>query len=335
MSRNGSGTYTLPAGNPVVTGTTISSTWANNTLQDISTALTGSLASDGQTTATGNLKMGANRITGLADGLASTDAATKSQVDTAIAGLGTMATQNANNVAITGGTINGTTVGATTPTTVKTTALTVTGATSGNIAVVAPAVAGTNTLTLPAATGTILTTVSSGTTGTSMVLIGNATASNSATIDFTGLPANTYNSYRLYVDCAVPVTNAVTLLLRVSSGGVFQTSGYKWQNWRWTTAGSGVIGSASAAGIALNADGADNIANTANNGGSFVIDFYNPSQSSDIHKCNIQGFYLGSTELGVVGNGFSGTDTIDGFRFLMSSGNISTGRFSLYGIKNA
>ena len=56
MSRNGSGTYTLPAGNPIVTGTTISSTWANNTLTDIATALTGSLSADGQTTATGALQ---------------------------------------------------------------------------------------------------------------------------------------------------------------------------------------------------------------------------------------------------------------------------------------
>jgi hypothetical protein len=79
-------------------------------MTDLATALTGSLASDGQTTATGNLKMGNNRITGLADGIASTDAATKSQVDTAIAGLGTMSTQNANNVAITGGTVAGTTI---------------------------------------------------------------------------------------------------------------------------------------------------------------------------------------------------------------------------------
>ena len=114
MSRNGSGTYTLPAGNPVVTSTTISSTWANNTLTDIATALTGSLAADGQTTATGNLKMGNNRVTGLSDGIASTDGATVSQVAASVAGLGTMSTQNANNVAITGGTINGTTIGATT-----------------------------------------------------------------------------------------------------------------------------------------------------------------------------------------------------------------------------
>jgi hypothetical protein len=84
MSRNGSGTYSLPAGNPVVTGTTISSTWANNTLTDIATALTGSLAADGQTTATGNLKMGNNRVTGLADAIASTDGTSLGQVNTAI-----------------------------------------------------------------------------------------------------------------------------------------------------------------------------------------------------------------------------------------------------------
>ena len=74
MSRNGSGVYNLPAGNPVVTGTTISSTWANNTLTDIATALTGSLAADGQTTATGALQMGSNKITGMAAGNVAGDA---------------------------------------------------------------------------------------------------------------------------------------------------------------------------------------------------------------------------------------------------------------------
>lgn len=47
MSRAAGGTYTLPAGNPVVTATVISSTWANNTLSDIGTALTDSLSRSG------------------------------------------------------------------------------------------------------------------------------------------------------------------------------------------------------------------------------------------------------------------------------------------------
>lgn len=57
MSRNGSGVYSLAAGNPVTTGTTISSSWANNTLSDIASALTGSIAADGQTVITANLPM--------------------------------------------------------------------------------------------------------------------------------------------------------------------------------------------------------------------------------------------------------------------------------------
>ena len=85
MSRNGSGTYSLPAGNPVVTGTTISSTWANTTLTDIANALTGSLAADGQTTATGNLNMGTNKVVNAADPTNAQDLATKYYTDEAIA----------------------------------------------------------------------------------------------------------------------------------------------------------------------------------------------------------------------------------------------------------
>lgn len=47
MSRNVSGTYTLPVGNPVSPATTITSSWANTTLQDIANALTDSLSRSG------------------------------------------------------------------------------------------------------------------------------------------------------------------------------------------------------------------------------------------------------------------------------------------------
>ena len=58
-SRNSSGTYSLPSGNPVVSGTTISSTWANNTLGDISTELTDSLSRSGKGAMLAPLKLSA------------------------------------------------------------------------------------------------------------------------------------------------------------------------------------------------------------------------------------------------------------------------------------
>lgn len=60
MPRDVSGTYTLPAGNPVVTGTTISSTTHNSTLSDIASALTASLSIDGSVTAA---KLATNAVT--------------------------------------------------------------------------------------------------------------------------------------------------------------------------------------------------------------------------------------------------------------------------------
>jgi len=80
MSRDGSGNYVLPAGNPVTTGTTISSTWANGTLSDVGTALTASIAKDGQTIPTANLPMGGYKHTGVANASARTDYAAYGQV---------------------------------------------------------------------------------------------------------------------------------------------------------------------------------------------------------------------------------------------------------------
>lgn len=48
MPRNSGGTYSLPAGNPVVTGTPVSSTWANDTLSDLKTEMTDSLSRSGK-----------------------------------------------------------------------------------------------------------------------------------------------------------------------------------------------------------------------------------------------------------------------------------------------
>ncbi|CAB4171411.1 hypothetical protein UFOVP1095_33 [uncultured Caudovirales phage] len=60
MAYNGSGTFNLyTPGNPTITGTTISSSWANNTLSDLATGLTTAVTKDGQTVTTGSIPFAA------------------------------------------------------------------------------------------------------------------------------------------------------------------------------------------------------------------------------------------------------------------------------------
>jgi hypothetical protein len=80
MAFNGFGTYNLPAGNPVVTGTTISSSTTNTTNSDIATALTNCITRDGQSTPSANLPMNAKKLTGLAAGTSAGDSVRYEQV---------------------------------------------------------------------------------------------------------------------------------------------------------------------------------------------------------------------------------------------------------------
>jgi hypothetical protein len=84
MSYNGSGTFLInSAGQPVVTGTAITSTAFNALTGDLATGLTTALTKDGQTTPTANLTLGSYKITNLANGSASTDAINYSQLQSA------------------------------------------------------------------------------------------------------------------------------------------------------------------------------------------------------------------------------------------------------------
>lgn len=146
MARNGSGTYSLVSGNPVTTGSTISSTWANNTLSDIATALTGSIAADGQTPVTANLPMGTFKHTGAGSATATGQYLVYGQssamlTDLNISGTGTIASSGVLNVS-----------GLATFTDGK---FALAGSSSGAITLKAPAIASTYTHTLPAATATI------------------------------------------------------------------------------------------------------------------------------------------------------------------------------------
>jgi len=85
MARNGSGTYNRAVA-PYTAGTIITAATVNSEMDDIATALTGSMARDGQAPATANIPMGGFRLTGLANAIASTDAAALGQITAAQAG---------------------------------------------------------------------------------------------------------------------------------------------------------------------------------------------------------------------------------------------------------
>ncbi len=105
MSRNGVGVYSLVSGNPVVTGMIISSTWANNTLSDIATALTNSLASNGETTVIGNIPMASYKLTGLAVATTSGDALSYGQAATVSTLVSTSSYTPTGTVNLTGSTV--------------------------------------------------------------------------------------------------------------------------------------------------------------------------------------------------------------------------------------
>ena len=111
MSRNGSGTYSLPVNswNPATNAVSATASDWQSLIDDVETALTASLAADGQTPMTGNLAMGNNKLTGLAAGTAAGNSlrweqlfSQGTEVDIASATTTDIGGQNSNFLQITG-----------------------------------------------------------------------------------------------------------------------------------------------------------------------------------------------------------------------------------------
>lgn len=85
MPRQANGNYIAPANTAAVSGTSISATAFNTLETDIGTEITNSLDRLGRSAMQAALPMGNNNITGMADPVVSTDAATKNYVDTVVA----------------------------------------------------------------------------------------------------------------------------------------------------------------------------------------------------------------------------------------------------------
>ena len=141
----------------------------------------------------------------------STKVATTAFVQTKVGTLGTMASQNATAVAITGGTIDGTTLGATTPSTGAFTTLSSTGSTTFKALVTAGE---TTTVSATAATGTINYDVL-----TQGVLYYTSNASANWTLNVRGNSGTSLNTLM-----AVGETRTITFLVPQGSTAYYQSA---------------------------------------------------------------------------------------------------------------
>lgn len=190
--------------------------------------------------------------------------------------------------------------------------------------------------------------VMSGTTLSStpgLVLISTATAANSAVIVFeTGLN-DTYDDYLVLISAMVPATDDTILRLRVKTTGSYITTGYQWGGQVLGTGGGVSNGSTVVGGgdgintyIALSRVTAGaGIGNAANEMYNAVIEFPNPEVVSDFTCFARFNHTRSDGNIGggvLVGRNAVGA-AVTGLQFSMTSGNISSGVFRMYGVRKS
>ena len=172
--------------------------------------------------------------------------------------------------------------------------------------------------------------------GASMVLLSTQTASASATVDFTTNIDSTYDNYVVKISGMVPASTGFELNMRVSVAATFKSDAlYYWG-----------LGEVHQGGVNLATGGttdtsirlATSLTNTAANPLNYNIYFSNPDSTALYPTFYGDGVGFQTTN-GVSGYTSAGyylnTAAIDGIRLLMSSGNITSGTFRLFGIKDA
>lgn len=175
------------------------------------------------------------------------------------------------------------------------------------------------------------------------VLIQTQTASASAAVDFiSGLNDTSYDSFLIRLDSVKAATDDVGLVMRVGTGGgpTYQTSGYHYvlDRVRAGSATPAITQSTTGTYLTLTeTGGTTGLGNAAGEKFTGEIVFADP-ESSDFCEFSYRGQYglaLGESGSVVGGGRYNTAGAITAIRFLMTSGNIASGRFSLYGLKKS
>lgn len=168
-------------------------------------------------------------------------------------------------------------------------------------------------------------------------LIGSQTAANSATIDFTDL-STAYYRYSIVFYNVVPTTDAVNLYLRTSTNnGTSYDSGatdYLSRSGGFVDNTYGSTGF-TASQIILSQVTGYSLGNGTGESAFGQIDIFNAGQADRLRVgCTLHAYNSYPYHMGVLSEGFRNSATaVNAVRLIMSSGNISTGTFILYGLE--
>jgi hypothetical protein len=208
-------------------------------------------------------------------------------------------------------------------------------------------------LVAPSTSGNVLT--SNGTTwvsqipatGGAWIYLSSVTASSSSTVDLETTFDSTYDAYMIVASGISISENTVYLNCRLKLNGTYQTG----ETYRWIsqTAYTGVSWS-SISNIFQGSDAdssfqiGNRLSNASTASASFKLFLTNPTSTTKHKGIHFQGYQRTSegtsTQMAVISGGgiytgTSATSALTGVRFLPGAGNISSGTFRLYGIKNS
>jgi hypothetical protein len=171
--------------------------------------------------------------------------------------------------------------------------------------------------------------------------IETVTVSSDATVDMD--LSGTHKMYQVHIDNLIPATNQVSLLLRfsVDAGSTFLegASDYAWSYIGGTSTSAAQSGDVADTDITFSASlpssifGLGNVAEESYNG---FINIHNANQTTKAVCVSGQVAMLDQTPLigGFIENGslIANINEVDAIRFLASSGNLTSGRITLYGL---
>lgn len=219
---------------------------------------------------------------------------------------------------------------------------------SSSVGLKAPdSIASNVTWTLPSADGTsgqFLSTNGSGTLswasggGGAWNVLGTATASSSASVEFTSLIDATYDIYAIVWYNVVPATDAVTHNLNTSTdnGTTWRTSGYKGGVFSIAGTSENVVSVTTSVQTCSSTSGFSLDAGATTTGQSGILYITNVNSTSHRKQIWGQASHLENTGTNICGTHFGGmydaNEDIDAVRMIMSSGNIASGEYILYGI---